>query len=164
MGTSRFYQLVFIPRHKGTNTFEGDFWVHAGTFAIQKMNLRLGKDANVNFLETLSLIQEYKLINDSTWFLSKDKFVADLSPFGKGSPAFVGRKTTTYKNVVVNDSSVANELAKNKLMEETITLPDATKKDNEFWIASRHDTLNKNERAIIKMIDTLMNAPLFKRS
>jgi hypothetical protein len=159
----KFYHFVFTPKHRGENTFEGDCWVHDTTFAIQKMNLRLGKDANVNFLETLSLIQEYKLINDSTWFLSKDKFVADLAPFGKESPTFVGRKTTTYKNVVINDSFVIKELEKNKLAEETITSPDATEKTKEFWTVSRHDTLSKNEKAIIKMIDTLMHAPEFKR-
>src|SRR5690606_34616540 len=67
----RFYRLVFTPRRVGTNTFEGDCMVHVGSFAIQRMNLRLGKDANVNFLENLSLIQEYRMINDSVWFLSK---------------------------------------------------------------------------------------------
>src|SRR6266496_413120 len=36
----RFYHLIFTPRHKGSYTFEGDCWVHVGTFAIQKMNLR----------------------------------------------------------------------------------------------------------------------------
>lgn len=159
----KFYHLVFTPRRHGENTFEGDCWVNDTTFAIQKMNLRLGKDANVNFLEKLSLIQEYKLINDSTWFLAKDKFVADLAPFGKESPAFVGRKTTTYKNVVVNDSSVLAELGKNKLQEEIITLPGATEKDKEYWNASRHDTLNRNEKAIVKMIDTLMASSQFRR-
>jgi len=159
----KFFHFVFTPKHHGENSFEGDCWVDAKTFAIQKMNLRLGKDANVNFLETLSMIQEYKLVQDSIWFLSKDKFVADIAPFGKGSPSFVGRKTTTYKNVMLNDTSVINELAKNKLMEETITLPDATKKGKGFWEASRHDTLTKNEKAIIKMVDTLLHAPQFRR-
>ena len=79
------------------------------------MNLRLGKEANVNFLENLSLIQEYKMLNDTTWFLSKDKFVADVSPVGKDRPGFIGRKTTTYRNVIVNDTSVINELSKNKI-------------------------------------------------
>ena len=124
----KFYHLVFSPKHHGENTFEGDCWVNDTTFAIQKMNLRLGKDANINFLEKLSMIQEYKLINDSTWFLAKDKFVADLAPFGKESFAFVGRKTTTYKNVVTNDSSVTNEVAKNKLQEEVITLAGCSEK------------------------------------
>jgi hypothetical protein len=163
INNNRYYHLVFTPRRKGTNTFEGDCWVHVGTFAIQKMNLRLGKDANINFLENLSLIQEYKLLNDSTWFLSKDKFVADVSPLGKDKPGFIGRKTTTYKNVVVNDTSVIAELNKNKIMEEIITLPGANQKDKVFWSESRHEDLNKNEAAIIKMIDTLMTAPVFKK-
>ena len=159
----KFYHLVFTPKHHGENTFEGDCWVNDTTFAIQKMNLRLGKDANVNYLQKLTLIQEYSLINDSSWFLSKDKFVADLAPFGRESFAFVGRKTTTYKNVVTNDSSITRELARNKLQEEIITQKGAAERDNEYWITSRHDTLSKNEQAIVKMIDTLMTAPVFRR-
>ncbi|HVT84064.1 MAG TPA: DUF5686 family protein [Chitinophagaceae bacterium] len=159
----KFYHMVFTPRRKGENTFEGDAWVNDTTFAIQKMNLRLGKEANVNFLDRLSLIQEYSLINDSTWFLSKDKFVADVSPLGKGKLGFIGRKTTTYKNVIVNDSSVTKELANNKIKEEVITLPGADEKSKEFWSNSRHEELSNSEKAIIKMIDTLTNAPVFKR-
>ena len=161
---NRFYHLVFTPKRRGENTFEGDCWVHAGTYAIQRMNLRLGQDANVNFLETLSLIQEYKLLDDSTtWFLSKDKFVADFTPMGKQSLGFIGRKTTTYKNVVVNDTSVVRELSKNKLIEEIITLPGAAEKAKDYWATVRHEPLSKNEQGIIRMIDTLTNAPVFKK-
>ena len=159
----KFYHFVFTPKHHGENSFEGDCWVNDTTFAIQKMNLRLGKDANVNFLERLSLIQEYKLLSDGEWFLAKDKFVADLAPFGKESLSFVGRKTTTYRNVITNDTSVTNELAKNKLLEEIITLQGSNQKDTAFWSASRHDTLSKNEKAIIRTIDMLTHAPEFKK-
>lgn len=160
---SRFYHLVFTPKRKGGNTFEGDCWVHDPSYAIQKMNLRLGKEANVNFVENLSLIQEYKLINDSVWFLSKDKFVADLSPLGKSMPGFIGRKTTTYRNVVVNDSSVIAELNKNRIMEEVITATGADEKNKEFWSGARHEELSRTEAGIIRMIDTLTNAPVFQR-
>ena len=71
--------------------------------------------ANVNFVDQMSLIQEFQLINDSTWFLSKDKFVVNLSAFGKKKMGVIGRKTTTYKNIVYNDSSVTRELDKNKI-------------------------------------------------
>ena len=161
---NRYYHLVFTPKRHGENTFEGDCWVHAGTFAIQKMNLRLGKDANVNFVETLSIIQEYSLLDDSTtWFLSKDKFVADFNPMGKDKLGFIGRKTATYRNIVMNDSSVIRELNKNTIMEEVITLPDAEEKGKAFWSSARHEKLSKNEEGIIKMIDTLTNAPAFKK-
>ncbi|MBK5270565.1 MAG: carboxypeptidase-like regulatory domain-containing protein [Bacteroidia bacterium] len=163
IGKNRFYHLVFTPRRKGGNTFEGDCWVHVGTFAIQKMNLRLGKEANVNFVENLSLIQEYQLINDSTWFLAKDKFVVDLSPVGKERPGFIGRKTSTYQKIVVNDSSVVNELHKNKLLEEVVIEPGADEKSKTYWNDNRHEELSKTENGIIKMIDTLTNAAVFKR-
>ena len=163
VGGRRVIHFFFVPRRKGENTFEGDCWVHDTTFAIQKMNLRLSKEANINFVDKLSLIQEYQLIDDSTWFLSKDKFVVDVSPLGNKKLSFIGRKTTTYKNVIVNDSSVEKEIAKNKLKEEIILPDTAKKKSDEFWAENRHEELNKNEKAIYHMIDTLMKMPVFQR-
>ena len=52
----------------------------------------------------------------------------DISPVGKDKPGFIGRKTTTYRNVIVNDTSVTQELNKNKILEEIITLPQAMEK------------------------------------
>ena len=159
----RLIHFFFTPKRRGENTFEGDCWVHDTTYAIQKMNLRLGKEANVNFVEKLSLIQEYRMINDSTWFLSKDKFVADITPFGKSRIAFIGKKTTTYQNVVVDDSSVLQELAKNKIMEEVVMPEQVVDQTEEYWAKSRHEDLNDNERAIYHMIDTIQKMPQFKR-
>lgn len=163
VGGRRLIHFLFVPKRKGENTFEGDCWIHDTTFAVQKMNLRLGKEANVNFVDRLSLIQEYQLINDSTWFLSKDKFVVDLNPVGKATLAFIGRKTTTYRNVIVNDSSVIRELALNKKLEETILPPGAKSRNEEFWALSRHEDLNATEQGIYQMIDTLLNSPSFLR-
>ena len=57
----RLIHMSFTPKRKGQNTFEGDFWIHDSTFAVQKMNLRLSKEANINFVDQLSLIQEYTI-------------------------------------------------------------------------------------------------------
>ena len=160
----RLIHMSFTPKRKGQNTFEGDFWIHDSTFAVQKMNLRLSKEANINFVDQLSLIQEYKLIGDSTWFLYKDKFVVDISPLGNSKLAFIGRKTTTYKDVVVDDTSVVKELAKNKILEEVILPDEAKEKPPEFWDQSRHEELTKTEKGVYKMIDTLIKLPAFKRA
>ena len=69
---------------------------------------RPSTDANLNFITGLSIIQEYKPLADSIWFLYKDKFVADVTPIGKNHVGFKGRKTTTYKHVLVNDTAVDN--------------------------------------------------------
>lgn len=163
VGGRRLVHFLFSPIRKGQNTFEGDCWVHDTTFAIQKMNLRLSKEANINFVDRLSLIQEYRLINDSTWFLAKDKFVVDASPIGKKSISFIGRKTTTYRNVLVNDSSVTKEILKNKRVEETILPADASTRSEEYWAHARHEELNQTEKQIYHTIDTLLNLPAFKQ-
>jgi len=159
----RIIHLLFSPKRKGTNTFEGDCWVHDTSYAIQKMNLRLGASANINYVQRLSLIQEYQLINDTTWFLSKDKFVVDVNPVGKHSIAFIGRKTTTYQDVVVNDSSVLKELEKNKKKEEVILPSEANYKNEDYWSDARPEDLSETEKKIYKTIDTLLSLPAFQR-
>jgi hypothetical protein len=158
----RLFHMIFTPKRKGQNTFEGDCWVHDTSFAIQKMTLRLSAEANVNFVEQMSLIQEFTLIQDSIWFLSKDKFVIDISPL-KNSMGFIGRKTTTYKNVRINDSLVRLELNKNKIKEEVLLKSQARDRPDSFWVHARHEELNKNEKAVYKMIDTLLKMPLFQK-
>jgi hypothetical protein len=164
VGGRRLIHMTFTPKRKGENTFEGDFWIHDSTFAVQKMNLRLSREANINFVDNLSLIQEYKLINDTTWFLYKDKFVVDIAPLGGSKLSFIGRKTTTYEDVRVNSDSVVTELAKNKILEETILPDTARNKPDQYWENARHEELTRTEVGIYKMVDTLINLPAFKRT
>jgi len=163
LSKKRLIHFAFTAKHKGENTFEGDCWVHDSTYALQKVTLRPSKDANINFVENLTLIQEYKLIDDSTWFLAKDKFVVDLALIGKSSGSFKGRKTTTYKNILINSDSIAAVLATNKKAEEVQILANSEEQPKAFWDTSRHEELNKNETAIYKMLDTIRSMPEFKK-
>ncbi len=160
----RLIHMSFTPKRVGENTFEGDCWVHDTTWAVQKMNLRLSKEANINYVDKLSLIQEFKLMPDGTWFLSRDKFVVDLSLTGEKTLSVIGRKTTTYENIVFNDSSVVNELAKNNLIEETIVTENAKHTPDSFWVEARHEPLTVSEQKIYKTIDTLLSLPSFQKT
>jgi hypothetical protein len=158
----RFYHLVFYPKNKGSNTFQGDAWIADSSYAVQKMNLRLSPGANVNFIEKLSLVQEYQLVNDSTWFLAKDKFIADFSLLGKKTLNFVGRKTTTYRNVRINSPDVKSTLQSEKLQETVVMAPIAMDRPDSFWNQNRHEELSRNEKAIYHMVDTLINTKAYK--
>ena len=151
----RLVHFLFQPKHPGANTFTGDCWINDTSFAIQKITMRPSSDANINFITGLSIIQEYKLLGDSTWFLYKDRFVADLSPFGKNHVSFKGRKTTTYQRVLVNDTAIDNELAKSKPSEDLVVLPGVLDKPDSFWQKNRHEPLNNNEKTVYKVLDTL---------
>ena len=66
-------------------------------------------------------------------FLSKDKFVADVSPIGKEQARVYRPQNNYLSKYSVNDTSVINELNKNKILEEIITVPGCSEKDKEFW-------------------------------
>ena len=163
IGDSRYFHLIFMPRRKGMNTFDGDCWVHAGTFGIYKMNLVLNKTADINFLEKFTFIQEFKRLSEGNWFVSREKMVVDIAPISNKTPGIIGHKTSMYQHILVNDSSVVQKLATNRQQEEIIILPGATSVADIFWDTARHEPLSKTETGIIKMIDTLINTRSYQK-
>jgi hypothetical protein len=159
----RLFHLLFIPKRKGDNTFNGDCWIHDSTFAVQKISLALSKEANVNYVEKLSMVQEFSLINDSTWFVTKDKFIVNIAPVGKNNLTFTGRKTTNYQSIVLDSDSTRQMLGRNKTREDIILEKGASAKADEYWQLSRPESLSKNEQSIYNLMDTLQKMPLFKK-
>ena len=159
----RLLHLVFIPKRKGQNTFTGDCWVHDTTFAIQKVILHINQEANVNYVDKLSIVQEFKMVNDSTWFLSKDKFVVNLNPLGNKSMGFIARKTTNYNKVRINVNAVTQELTNNKVAEEVVVLPEVKGKTETYWDTARVEPLTTSEKGIYAMVDSVLNSPPYKK-
>lgn len=159
----KYFHLFFVPKQLGSNTFSGDCWIHSTTWAIQKITLNISVTANINFVNRLSIIQEFAQTDNGKWVFAKDKFIADLSPFKKEKISFIGRKTSTYKNVLINQSFIENILAKNKTREEVIVNENSTSFNNTYWTNNRHEPLSLNENKVYGMIDTLKHMPLFKK-
>jgi len=162
----RIILVQFAPKRAAENCFVGDFWVADSVYALQRISLDIAADANINLVNRVSLYQEFAPVGDSLWFNVKDKFIADFTvPYGgKKMPGFIGRKTTSYKNILLNDTAVTNLVNDKKLKQDVIIEEGARKKGNEFWNENRHDSLNKNEKAIYAMIDTLNTMPIFNRT
>lgn len=157
------YHFLFRPKRGGQNTFEGDAFVMEKTFQIQKISLYLGKDANVNFIDRISVFQEFIPINDTVYFLNRDKFFADFRILGKQSLTLIGRKTTSYKDIIINNDSISSMFKQQPLEEVVKTLVGVNKYSDSAWGHLRHDTLSINERAIYTTIDKLMQMPKFQK-
>ena len=155
LGGKRLVHFSFMPKRPGGDFFTGDCWIHDTSFSIQKIMLRPTLDANINFISGLTLIQEFKLVSDSIWFLYKDRFVADITPVGKKHIGFKARKTATYKNVLINSDLVIANLDSNKSNEDILVKKDAQNKPDSFWLEKRHEPLNSNEQTVYKVLDTL---------
>ncbi len=93
IGGDRYLHLFFQPKRDGENTFNGECWIYQKTWALQRITLNSSPSANINFVNRISIVQEFAKQNDSTWVFAKDKFVTDISLTKKEKLAFIARKT-----------------------------------------------------------------------
>lgn len=152
------YNIVYYPRRKGELTFKGDFWVNDSTFAIKKINLEASKDANINWVKDIYIEQEFDVINDSVFLLTKDYMMSDFSISKKEtSKGIYGKRTTYYKNHKFDIPHPANFYSEdvNKFDENIYT------RSEDFWKGYRFEPLSKDELGIYKMLDTLKTVPRF---
>jgi len=154
------YNIVYYPRRKNELTFKGDFWVNDTTFAVKKINLEASKSANINWVKEIYIEQEYEVVNDSVFLLTRDFMMSDFS-FSKKEEArgVYGKRTTLAKN------HKFDILKEDKFYKKEVNFYNNSvfNKSDEYWEANRFETLNKNEQGIYKMLDTLKEVPKFKR-
>ena len=151
------YNISFRPKRKQEFTFTGNFWVADTSYAIVSSKIRMAEDANLNYINDMVSEQEYSLI-DSTWFLTHSKLMLDFNITDK-SAGFFGIKTTSYKNVSVNNISNP-EIFKSKT---NVVISDAAyEKSDSFWMEARHEKLTADEDSIYAMVDSIKNVPIFR--
>ena len=152
--------VQFIPKRAGESCFTGDFWVIDSVYAIQRVSMDVSKLANINWVDRVSLYQEFAPV-DTSWFCIKDKFIATFTLYNsKSLPGFIGRKTTTYHNIKLNDTATAKVLADPRWKDDIIKDDSAKYRSEKWWAQYRPDSLTKNEKAIYKMVDTINNMPI----
>lgn len=159
----KYFHLLFTPRHEGENVFSGDCWLHSTTWALQKISLEASATANINFVTRLNISQEFTRLNNQQWVVAKDKFIVALSPFSKDKLSFIGRKTSTYRKVQVNQPYISQKLALNNKREEVIIPDSAHEQSKLFWNEQRSEPLSLNEQHAYRLIDTLRELPAFKK-
>ena len=154
------YNIVFYPRRKNELTFKGDFWVNDSTFAIKTINMAVSKSANINWIKDIYIEQEFDVVNDSVFLLTRDYMMSDFALNKKESSKGVyGKRTTLFRN------HKFNEPKPEKFYKEEINFIDneVFKKDDAYWEQNRFEKLNKDEVGVYKMLDTLKTVKKFKQ-
>lgn len=153
------YNIVFYPRRKGELTFKGNFWVNDTTFAIKKIAMSASRGANINWVKDIYIEQEFDVLNDSVFLLKRDHMMSDFALRKKDeSKGVYGKRTTLYRDYVFN-----KELESEFYNKEVNAYNDSINyKSDEFWEENRFESLNKDEKGVYKMLDTLKTIPKFK--
>lgn len=154
------FNIVFYPRRKSELTFKGDFWVADTTFAIKSINMAVTKSANINWVKDIYIEQEFEVVNDSVFLLTKDYMMSDFSFSKKDeSKGVYGKRTTYFRNHKFNLKKPDDFYKKDvNFLDPTIY-----QKDENYWATHRFEELNKDEQGVYQMLDTLKTVKKFKR-
>lgn len=154
------YNIIYYPRRKNELTFKGDFWVADTTYAIKKINLQASKSANINWVKEIYIEQEFEVLNDSVFLIKRDYMLSDFALNKKEtSHGIYGKRTTLYDNYQFD------KVLDKKFYDEEVYdyNKDVYDRDDIFWAENRLEALNKDERGVYKMLDTLKTVKKFKR-
>ncbi len=153
------YNIVYYPRRKNELTFKGDFWVNDSTYAIKNINLEVTKSANLNWVKEVYIEQDFEVLNDSVFLLKRDYMLTDFSYAKKEeSRGIYGKRTTVYDRHEF-------DLKKPKdfyRAERNAFDPMVMNRDSTFWGNNRLEALNKDEKGVYQLLDTLKTVPKFK--
>lgn len=154
------YNIIYYPRRKNELTFKGDFWVNDSTYAIKEINLQASKSANINWVKEIYIEQEFEVLNDSVFLIKRDYFLSDFALNKKEkSRGVYGKRTTLYDNYKFNQP-------KDPKFYDKVVYDydkDVYNREDEFWEQNRLEALNKDEKGVYKMLDTLKTVKKFKR-
>ena len=154
-------KLAFQPRNKLDFAFIGNLFItNDSNYSLKKADLRITEDINLNFINDLQIIQEYKNINNQYWMLTKDDLIIDFSINKRGVGMF-GKRMVHYDNYMFNIEMQDTIYSGN----EKIVIEEGHEgRDNEFWETNRLVELSQQEEDIYNMVESVQELPKFNRT
>lgn len=158
---TKLIELSFTPRNTTDMLFVGKLYVTLdGNYAVEKVQLNINKNINLNFVNSMRVDQEFEQNPDGRFHLSKSTTIADFGLTKNKKGGLFGIRTITYGNYKVNvphpDTTYQHQ--------EYAESDEVKHRSDEFWAQNRLDTLTTAESKVYKNVDSLRNMPSFRRT
>lgn len=158
-GGPRLIELSFAPRNPAAFGFTGRLYVAEGdtTMFVRKVRMNVPPSINLNFVDHLQIIQEFRQAPDGARLKTLDDFNVELSIVRGGQGLYIHR-STAYKNHSFEPSARAELLDQ---MGETFSDPAVYARGEEFWASERQIEVSANEDRISLLMTRLRGVKLY---
>ncbi len=156
----KFARVEFVPRNSKDLLFQGNMYIALdSTYAVEKVDMTVGKQINLNWVKNLRVAEDFQKINDSLWILTTDNIYADFKIGKNANTGIFGQKSVVYKKPDINRAMPSKFYSGDKLLfkEDSIT------RDKAFWLHNRPVDLTVTESNIYKDIDSVKRISAYKR-
>ncbi len=152
-------RLFFEPRNKSDFLFHGYLYITLdSSFAVRKIDMGINKNINIDWIQDITITQDFEQFEQKGWLLSKDEISIDFGIL-KNSLGLFGERTLSYRDYKINEP-IDEKIFKGPEKIERLE-PLANRAD--FWESNRYLPLSKSEKGIYTTIDSVKKIPAFKR-
>ncbi len=144
----RIHKIQVIAKHKSHPTFNGFIYIVDGEWRIHSVDLKLYKLANINFVDTLRLTQQFFPVIGDVWMPSSVRFNYQGKVMGF---VFGGYYESIYSDYRINPN-FPDDFFNKQVME----FPKAAlKRDSVYWDENRQVPLTRQEEIYYYNKDSL---------
>ncbi|MGL4327645.1 MAG: DUF5686 family protein [Tannerellaceae bacterium] len=157
VGNDKCVDLGFVPFNSESYGFTGRLYITTdGHYSIKKVKLNVPKSINLNFVEDFQVVQDFKMLEDSTWVIDKEQTSINFSVV-KGTQAMYANQLRTYNNYdfALQPDSIYSTMGNILVMEDAEAKPDT------FWVHNRHVPLGEKEGALKDLLAQFKRVPVF---
>lgn len=159
IGRDSCIHLAFVPNNMQDMGFRGDLYIlKDSTLHLRRCELSIPKQSNVNFVESLQVLQEYEQLPNGQWVLTTDDMITELQLFDFITAGAIVTRITRYSEYDFNE--VPNKIFHGQKKE--VTEADAQMRDKDFWNQYRQVELTQSENSMDKFMDNIENMKGFK--
>lgn len=152
-------RLFFEPRNKSDFLFHGNLYITMDTsYAVKKVDIGINKAINIDWVQDISITQDFEKSGQQAWLLSKEEISIDFGVV-KNALGLYGQRTISYKDYKINEP-ISDEFFRGPARVEKIN---PASDENSFWDANRYVPLSSAEKQIYSTIDSLKQIPDFRR-
>ena len=150
--------LHFLPNNQQDFGFRGDLYIlKDSSYQVKRCEIILPNQTDVNFVESLRMIQEFSPLPTGEWVLTEDDLVVELVMFE------FAHKGVAIRTTRLSDYSfdpIPNKLFKGRA--KTTKDPYAEMQDDAFWNEHRKVEMTKSEKSMGNFMNGVRGLGFFK--
>jgi len=152
-------RLFFEPRNKSDFLFHGSLYITMdSSYAVKKIDIGINKAINIDWVQDISITQDFEKFEDKAWLLSREEISIDFG-ITKNTLGLYGQRTISYKDYKINEP-ISDAIFRGPAKVEKINPASV---ENSYWEANRFVPLTRSESQIYSTIDSLKQIPDFRR-
>jgi hypothetical protein len=154
------YTIVFQPKHHRELGFNGEMKIDSGSYAVKEISLRFNIEANVNFVRSYFIKQQYNKVEGQHWMMTESNVLGDFTVLENVSDltGFFGRKNSKFINHKINQPIDPNIFYGVEIKEFK---DDYKNKDSLFWNEVRLSEFTEEDNQVHTMVKRIEEDPAF---